>query len=99
MKEIKIRDKHPGSETLVRAKRMPSSFYMNENLFQTKPKKIGAITIRRTHRAGIYKQVDKTAKKYQFNEEKTLETTIFFGFKNLGSGSGQIQQIQQGNNA
>ncbi len=78
---------------------MPSSYNMNENLFQSKHKKIGAITIRRTHRAGIYKQVDKTAKKYQFNEEKTLETTIFFGFKSLGSGSGQIQQIQMRNTA
>jgi hypothetical protein len=58
-------------------------------LFQSKNKKIGAITIRRTHRAVIYKQVNKTAvKKDHFNDEKTLETTIVLLLKNLGSGYG-----------
>jgi hypothetical protein len=56
---------------------MPSSYNIKE-IAPEKTKEIGAITIRRTHRTGIYKQFDKTAiKKDQFNDVKTLEITIF----------------------
>jgi hypothetical protein len=58
---------------------MLSSYNIKENCSRANPK-IGAITFQRTHWAGIYTHVNKTAnKKDKFNDEKTLEPTIFFG--------------------
>jgi hypothetical protein len=62
---------------------IPSSYNMGK-IVSEQIQKIGAITFRRTHRAGIYKQVNKTTnKKDQFNVVKTLETTIFLVYKKI----------------